>query len=73
MNKPFAEMSFAELALELGAATQQRQAAEYVDGMAAYSDARDAAVERLAAVNAEIDKRLAACDVRQTESKDNGG
>lgn len=73
MTRALAEMSYAELALELAAATAQRQAAEYTDGMAAYAQARDAAEARLNAVNAQIDARLAECDVRERERKNDGG
>jgi hypothetical protein len=61
MQKPLAEMSFTELQAELVAATAQRQAAEYQEGLAAWNDAVTAAQRRLAEVNAAIDAKLAAC------------
>jgi len=57
--KPLAEMSFTELAAELAAAQSARGAAEYQEGLDAWRAATAAADARLAAVNAEIDARLA--------------
>ena len=57
-QKPLAEMSFAELDAERIAANNALAAAEYQDGLANYTEVKDAARARKAAVDAEIDRKL---------------
>jgi hypothetical protein len=73
MTLALSEMSMAELHAEFRAARFARQAAEYQDVPSAYRAQLAAADERLAAVNAEIDARLAALAPDRTQGTENGG
>jgi hypothetical protein len=71
--KPLSEMSLVELHAEMRAAMAARQAAEFQDVPSAYRAQMAAADDRLKAVNAEIDARLAALAPATTQGTDDGG
>jgi hypothetical protein len=69
-EKPLAEMSFAELDAERIAAQSAVLAAEYQDGLANYTEIKNSALARKAAVDAEIDRKLSTLRVDGGAKKD---
>jgi hypothetical protein len=68
MGKALGEMSFAELSEELAAAQAQYQAAQFQERLRAMQSQQDAASERKAAVEAEIDRRFTGLSMPLRES-----